>query len=85
MSRGTPVIVMLVPVTPGIQWVGPGRLLHSPQRPGCPESGEWDFISPSRTPPWDFPGGAVAKNLPADAGDADLVPGPGRFSTLRSN
>ena len=26
MSRGTPVIVMLVTVTPGIQWVGPGRL-----------------------------------------------------------
>ena len=85
MSRGTPVIVMLVTVTPGIQWVGPGRLLHGPQSPGCPESGEWEFISPSRTPPWDFLGGAVPKNLPTDAGDTDSVPGPGSFHMLRSN
>ena len=25
-----------------------------------------------------FPGGAVAKNPPANAGDTDLIPGPGR-------
>ena len=85
MSQGTPVIVMLVTVTPGIQWVRPERLLLGPQCPGRPESGEWEFISPSRTPPWDFPGGAVAKNLPADAGDTDSVPGPGRVHMLRSN
>ena len=27
---------------------------------------------------WDFPGGAVVKNLPANAGDTGLIPGPGR-------
>ena len=26
----------------------------------------------------DFPGGAVVKNLPANAGDTDSIPGPGR-------
>ena len=26
----------------------------------------------------DFPGGSVVKNLPAKAGDADLIPGSGR-------
>ena len=28
---------------------------------------------------WGFPGGAVLKNLPANAGDAGSVPGLGRF------
>ena len=27
----------------------------------------------------DFPNGPVVKNLPADAGDIGLIPGPGRF------
>ena len=27
---------------------------------------------------WDFPGGSVVKNLPANAGDAGLIPGSGR-------
>ena len=27
----------------------------------------------------DFPGGVVDKNLPVNAGDMDLIPGPGRF------
>ena len=27
----------------------------------------------------DFPSGAVDKNLPANAGDMGLIPGPGRF------
>ena len=26
---------------------------------------------------WDFPGSPVVKNLPANAGDTGLVPGPG--------
>ena len=34
---------------------------------------------------WDFPGGAVVKNLPANAGDTGSIPGPGRSHTLRSN
>ena len=27
-----------------------------------------------------FPGGSVVKNLPANAGDVDLIPGLGRFT-----
>ena len=33
----------------------------------------------------DFPGGAVVKNPPANAGDMGLIPGPGRSHMLRSN
>ena len=32
-----------------------------------------------------FPGGAVVKNPPANAGDTGSTPGPGRFHMLRSN
>ena len=35
--------------------------------------------------PWDFPGGAVVKNPPANAGDTGLSPGPGRSHMPRSN
>ena len=34
---------------------------------------------------WDFPGGAVVKNLPANAGDMGLSPGPGRSHMPRNN
>ena len=33
----------------------------------------------------DFPGGAVVKNLPANAGDMGSSPGPGRYHMPRSN
>ena len=33
----------------------------------------------------DFPGGAVVKNLPANAGDMGLIPGLGRSHMPRSN
>ena len=33
----------------------------------------------------DFPGGTVDKNLPANAGDTDLVPDLGRFHMLWGN
>ena len=33
----------------------------------------------------DFPGGAVVKNLPANAGDTALFPGPGRSHMPQSN
>ena len=33
----------------------------------------------------DFPGGAVDKNPPANAGDTGLMSGPGRFHGLWSN
>ena len=36
-------------------------------------------------PIMDFPGGAVVKNLPANAGDMSSIPGPGRFHRLWSN
>ena len=34
---------------------------------------------------WNFPGGAVVKNPPANAGDMGLSPGPGRSHMSRSN
>ena len=34
---------------------------------------------------WDFPGGAVVKNLPATAGDTGSSPGLGRSHMPRSN
>ena len=34
---------------------------------------------------WGFPGGAVIKNLPANAGDIGLSPGAERSHMLRSN
>ena len=37
------------------------------------------------THPWDFPGGAVVKNLPANAGDMGSIPGPGRSHMPWSN
>ena len=33
----------------------------------------------------DFPGGAVVKNPPANAGHTGLIPGPGRSHVPRSN
>ena len=33
----------------------------------------------------DFPGGAVVKNPPANAGDTVLIHGPGRSHMLQSN
>ena len=33
----------------------------------------------------DFPGGAVVKNLPANAGDTGSIPGPERFHMPRSS
>ena len=38
-----------------------------------------------RTPFLDFPGGAVVKNPPANAGDTGSIPAPGRPHMLRSN
>ena len=34
---------------------------------------------------WGFPGGAVVENLPANAGDTGLSPGPGRSHMPWSN
>ena len=34
---------------------------------------------------WDFPGGAVDNNLPANSGDTGSIPGPGRCHMLQSN
>ena len=38
-----------------------------------------------KTSPLGFPGGAVVKNLPANAGDTGLSPGLGRSHMPRSN
>ena len=34
---------------------------------------------------WDFPGGAVVKNPPANAGNTGSSPGPARSHMLQSN
>ena len=34
---------------------------------------------------WDFPGGTVVKNLPANAEKTGSIPGPGRSHVQRSN
>ena len=39
----------------------------------------------SKTYNKDFPGGAVVKNLPANAGDMGSSPGPGRSHMPQSN
>ena len=39
----------------------------------------------SRVKHGDFPGGTVVKNLPANAGDTGLSPGPGRSHMPWSN
>ena len=38
-----------------------------------------------KSKPWDFPGGPVVKNLPANAGDTGLIPDLGRSHMPRSN
>ena len=40
---------------------------------------------PSKMREGDFPGGAVVKNPPANAGDTGSSPGPGRSHMLRGN
>ena len=41
--------------------------------------------SPQNKKLWDFSGGAVVENLPANTRDKDSVPGLGRFYMLRGN
>ena len=52
-------------------------------------SASWWLNEPSgsgyRSPFRDLPGGAVVKNPPANAGDTDSIPGPGRSHMPRSN
>ena len=42
-------------------------------------------IEPLKKQSQDFPGGAVVKNPPANAGDMGSSPGPGRSHMLWSN
>ena len=51
--------------------------------PTCPYTPIPQFLK--RTYLWDFPGGAVVKNLPVSAGDTGSSPGPGRSHLPRSN
>ena len=39
---------------------------------------------PAKVVPWGFPGGAVGKNPPANAGHMGSSPGPGRSHMTRS-
>ena len=56
--------------------------IHVPLQP--PHS-EASFLSSFNTSKEDFPGGAVDKNLPANAGDVGWIPGSGRFHMPKSN
>ena len=42
-------------------------------------------LLPFKRPLWDFQGGTVDRNLPANAGEMGLIPGPGRFHMPWSN
>ena len=45
----------------------------------------YNGLSSSEKVDWDFPGGAVVKNLPVNAGDTGSSPGPGGSHMPRSN
>ena len=58
----------------------------------CPMSQEESVVESSllvsstsclRSSKQDFPGGPLVKNLPANARDMGLIPGPGRFHMLQ--
>ena len=49
------------------------------------EAHERANISVYQDDSWDFPGGAVVKNPPANAGDKGSIPGPGRSHMPWSN
>ena len=53
------------------------KTLNTHSRPGCRATGERQIQS--------FPGGAVVKNPPANAGDMGSSPGPGRSHMPRTN
>ena len=44
-----------------------------------------DRVRDERKEAWDFPGGTVVKNPPANAGDTGSRPGPGRSHMPQSN
>ena len=46
---------------------------------------EWTLVKHSEMNCWDFPGGTVVKNPPANAGETGPSPGPGRSHMLWSN
>ena len=46
---------------------------------------EIKYIASRKQSNKDFPGGAVVKNPPANAGDTGLIPGPGRSHMPRNN
>ena len=45
----------------------------------------WNYKHHKNELPWDFPGGGVVKNPPANAGDTGSSPGSGRSHVPRSN
>ena len=44
-----------------------------------------EFLQIKKTYFWGFPGGSVVKNPPANAGNMNLIPGPGRSPMLGNN
>ena len=45
----------------------------------------WLWVPGKKHLSWGFPGGSVAKNLPASVGDTGLIPDPGRSHMPWSN
>ena len=44
----------------------------------------WQFLAKLNTL-FNFPGGSVVRNLPANVEDMDAIPGPGRFHMTSGN
>ena len=70
-----------------VQWLG----LHTSTARGTGSIPGWGtkilhaaWSKKKKKQAWDFPGGAVVKNLPANAGDTGSSPGLGRSHMLQS-
>ena len=59
--------------------------LELPYDPAIPLLGIYPEKTVIQKDTWDFPGGTVVKNPPANAGDTGSSPGPGRSHMLWSN
>ena len=61
------------------------KYMHTVQSSKGTKEEEWTNILFLKILSRGFPGGAVVKNPPANAGDTGSSPGPGRSHMLRSN
>ena len=59
--------------------------IELPYDPAIPLLGTYPEETIIQRDTWGFPGGAVVKNPPANAGHMGSIPGPGRSHMPRSN